>query len=223
MTAVVASMPVRTSNSLSTSSSGVSATMGTATTTTTTSTSTSSSRLSGSSHSPSPSGRGMILRLPNQPTLIETGSMSFLVSDAPTDDLLPSYAAEFKAHNVIHVVRVCESTYSTKRMEDLGFSVHNFEYKDGGNPPEELLAQWMQLVTSVFGTGHQSSTIAVHCVAGLGRAPVLVAVALIEYGMAPSEAVSFIRSRRTGAINNKQLDYLLSYKPHFVKSKCCIM
>lgn len=55
-------------------------------------------------------------------------------------------------------------------------------------------------------------TIAVHCVAGLGRAPVLVAIALVEYaGYDPVDAVSFIRKYRRGSINEKQLQYLEQY------------
>lgn len=77
--------------------------------------------------------------------------------------------------------------------------------------------------------------IAVHCVAGLGRAPVLVAIALIEAGMKYEDAVEMIRGNgdrrrmavvhsfttyiialadvRRGAINAKQLQYLSQYKP----------
>ena len=55
---------------------------------------------------------------------------------------------------------------------------------------------------------------AVHCVAGLGRAPVLVAIALIEAGMKFEEAVERIREVRRGAINAKQLQYLSQYKSH---------
>ena len=35
--------------------------------------------------------------------------------------------------------------------------------------------------------------VGVHCVTGLGRAPVLVAVALVELGMKYEDAVQFIR------------------------------
>ncbi|KAJ2815831.1 hypothetical protein GGI24_005924, partial [Coemansia furcata] len=51
-------------------------------------------------------------------------------------------------------------------------------------------------------------TIAVHCVAGLGRAPVLVAVALIEKGMDPLDSIEHVRHKRRGAFNNRQITYL---------------
>ena len=53
-------------------------------------------------------------------------------------------------------------------------------------------------------------TIAVHCVAGLGRAPVLVAIALIEAGMDPLDSIENIRSKRRGAFNKPQIAFLVS-------------
>jgi hypothetical protein len=56
--------------------------------------------------------------------------------------------------------------------------------------------------------------IAVHCVAGLGRAPLLVAIALIEEGMdEPMEALREVRRRRPGSLNHRQITYLERYKP----------
>lgn len=56
-----------------------------------------------------------------------------------------------------------------------------------------------------------AETVAVHCVAGLGRAPVLAAVALVELGLEPFEAVGWIRALRRGAINAAQMAFLEKY------------
>lgn len=61
-------------------------------------------------------------------------------------------------------------------------------------------------------TTNDTPCIAVHCVAGLGRAPVLVAVALIENGMSPLDAIEYIRRRRRGAFNSRQIQYVDGYK-----------
>eukprot|EP00667_Euglena_gracilis_P020031 EG_transcript_21561 len=59
------------------------------------------------------------------------------------------------------------------------------------------------------------ASIAVHCQAGLGRAPALVAIALMERGgMEPLDAIMYIRERRKGAFNAKQMAYLEAYSVH---------
>lgn len=54
--------------------------------------------------------------------------------------------------------------------------------------------------------------IAVHCVAGLGRAPFFVAVALINNGCSPSNAIELIRKNRPGAFNLTQANFILEFK-----------
>ena len=67
--------------------------------------------------------------------------------------------------------------------------------------------------------------IAVHCVAGLGRAPMLVAVALMEAGYDAELAVEHIRKARRGAINTRQLNFLYEYKAMRGKKNggCCVV
>ena len=57
-----------------------------------------------------------------------------------------------------------------------------------------------------------TARIGVHCVAGLGRAPFLVAIALINHGCSPINAIGLIRKDRKGALNITQANYILEYK-----------
>ncbi|KAF9434003.1 Protein tyrosine phosphatase type IVA 1 [Entomortierella beljakovae] len=171
-------------------------------------------------------------RLLNRPVLIEYKSLRFLISDAPSDSNLPLYIAEFVQHNTKDVVRVCDPTYVTTPLEKLGIKVHDCPFTDGEGPPPAITRGWLDLVKMRFGEDQEKvpkCTIAVHCVAGLGRAPLLVAIALIEAGMTPEESISFLRERRRGVLNTKQAKFILEYKrkkksrTRNMKAKCIIM
>lgn len=99
---------------------------------------------------------------------------------------------ELKRHNVHTVVRVCEPSYKIDELKNEGIAVYDLEYDDGTFPPDDVVDQWFKLLKKAF---HDlpEGCIAVHCVAGLGRAPVMVALALIELGLKYEEAVEIIR------------------------------
>lgn len=119
---------------------------------------------------------------------------------------------ELKKRNVKDVVRVCEATYKIDSLQEAGIRVVDMQFDDGTPPPPDIVEGWFDLLRSRF-REEPEACVAVHCVAGLGRAPVLVALALIELGMRYEDAVELIRQKRRGAINAKQLSYLASYKP----------
>ncbi|XP_063217453.1 PRL-1 phosphatase-like [Bacillus rossius redtenbacheri] len=146
------------------------------------------------------------------PCEIEFKNTKFLITDRPTDQNIHNYIQELKKHNVKDVVRVCEPSYNTDKLKKEGINVYDLEFDDGSPPPDEVINKWFELLRKRF---HEApgSCIAVHCVAGLGRAPVMVALALIEQGMKYEDAVVFIREKRRGAINAKQLAYLEKYRP----------
>ncbi|KAF9354226.1 Protein tyrosine phosphatase type IVA 1 [Mortierella sp. AD094] len=166
-------------------------------------------------------------RLLNKPALIEYQDMKFLISDAPSDSNLALYITEFEQHNVKDVVRVCDPTYATFPLDNLGIKVHDWPFGDGEGPPPAITREWLELVKSRFGKDQGKSpscAIAVHCVAGLGRAPLLVALALIEAGMTQEDSIAYLRERRRGVLNSKQTKFILDYKrKKSRKGKCTIM
>lgn len=143
-------------------------------------------------------------------SFIRFGKLQFFLTDRPTDRTLEAYIADLERHRSSVLVRVCEPTYSTELFSTHGITVHDWEFADGQPPPHSLIAKWIHLCNQVF-SGTDSS-IAVHCVSGLGRSPLLVGIALLEAGMKFDDAIFLIRSQRRGALNEKQLEFLRLYK-----------
>jgi len=147
--------------------------------------------------------------------------------DRPSRANITQFVHELKKCGVSDVVRVCEPTYNAEVLTKEGINLLDLTFTDGATPPTHIVEEWLLLVKQRLNE-RSDAVIATHCVAGLGRAPVLVAIALVECGMKYEDAVAYIRTRRRGAINAKQLDYLQKYKPlRILKAKkgkfmgCC--
>lgn len=184
--------------------------------------------------------------LMSKPTFLEHKEYRFLIMDAPTDANIKSYLGALKRKNVQIVCRACDPTYDPSPFINAGIRVADLSFADGDPPPPEVVTRWIAVLQEIF---HHPATppantttpapstststppaekpaIAVHCVAGLGRAPVLVAIALIEGGMQPFDAIAFVRKKRRGAINAKQLKFLENYKPQMKQKQpggCCLI
>lgn len=134
----------------------------------------------------------MIRQPATNSTPIEHKGLSFLVTERPSDKWMGTYIEDLKAHNVSTVVRICEATYNADKIRKNGIEVVDLNFPDGQAPPQDVIDIWFDLLRAQISTS-PDSTIAVHCVAGLGRAPLLVALALIERGMKYEDAVELIR------------------------------
>ncbi|XP_031632343.1 protein tyrosine phosphatase type IVA 1 [Contarinia nasturtii] len=162
------------------------------------------------------------------PARIEFKGMKFLITDRPSDSNIQNYIVELKKNNVSTVVRVCEPSYKIDELESQGITVSDLAYDDGTPPPQRIVDEWLEILRKNY-QENPEACVAVHCVAGLGRAPVLVSVALIELGLKYEAAVELIREKRRGAINSRQLAYLEKYRPksrlknkNGHKNSCCV-
>ena len=139
--------------------------------------------------------------------IIEYHNYKFMITDSPTNNNLDRYLQEYQAHNVSIIVRLCDSYYDSSIIKKAGIDVVNLSYEDGGVPSLSIINQWRDIVSK-----YKNSTIAVHCLSGLGRAPLLVCLSLIETGMDKIEAIEMIRRHRNGALNSKQISFIIDYK-----------
>ncbi|EHB04381.1 Protein tyrosine phosphatase type IVA 1 [Heterocephalus glaber] len=163
------------------------------------------------------------------PVEVTYRNMRFLITYNPTSSTLNRFIEELKKFGITTIVRVCDATYDPALVEEEGIQVLDWPFDDGSSPSKQIVDDWLNLVNIKF---HEEPgcCIAVHCVAGLGRTPVLVALALIESGTKNEDAVQFIRQKRRGAFNSKQLLYLEKYSKMQLcfrdsighRNNCCI-
>ncbi|KAF3852750.1 hypothetical protein F7725_006105 [Dissostichus mawsoni] len=141
----------------------------------------------------------------NRPAPVEITykNMRFLITHNPTNVTLNKFIEELKKYGVSTVVRVCEATYDSTLVVKEGIQVLDWPFDDGAPPSNQIVDDWLNLLKL--------------------KAPVLVALALIECGMKYEDAVQFIR--------HKQLFYLEKYRPKMRlrfkdsnghRNNCCI-
>lgn len=176
-------------------------------------------------------------------TVIDHFPLRFVITDSPSNASIKPHVQELLKYKVKHAVRAMDSTYSVGPLKEAGIAVHEMNFRDGDSPPIYVLERWLKLVQRCFikqptltlrkfkkedsvrfasevSLLQPDERVSVHCVAGLGRAPVLVAVALVEFGrITPQEAIQLIREKRRGAINTKQERWLHEYVPRFSRTK----
>jgi len=150
---------------------------------------------------------------------IEYNNMRFLITEQPQDITMDTYIQLLQEHGVSHLVCATDQAYHTADLSK-SVAVSELSFPDGSAPTQEIIERWLSLVNTEF-KGTPGTCVGVHCVTGLGRAPVLVATALIELGMKYEDAVDLIRKKRRGAINSRQLEFLSKYKrrKYFIKGK----
>ncbi|KAM9971753.1 hypothetical protein ACTFIW_011736 [Dictyostelium discoideum] len=154
-------------------------------------------------------------------TIIESSTHKFILFDEPTEETIPYFKDLMKKNSCINIVRCCEINYDASLFE--GVKIHELCFKDGNVPPKDIIERWLEILKQVFiENGKQKTTVGIHCIAGLGRTPLLVCIALIEDGMKPLQAVEFVRSKRKNAINSPQIKFLKEYKAS-KKAGCKIM
>ncbi len=150
------------------------------------------------------------MSLSNPITYIKYKHLKIHISETPTVMTLSYFIDYISKNQIKHIVRLCESKYSSDLFSNINF--YDWEMNDGSEPSNEIISKWNDVVKL-------NEPILVHCVAGLGRAPTLAAIALIENQMEPTEAINLIRKKRRGTFNSKQLDFVCNYKKSKTKSK----
>ena len=147
-------------------------------------------------------------------TLINYKQKKFYISESPNNNNIVLFLQQISKNNIKHIVRLCKPYYDSQYIINENINFYDWYIDDGLLPSNDIINKWLQLINST------SEPILVHCSAGLGRAPTLVALALINNKMDAYDTIDYIRSKRIGSFNVTQIDFLLN-KNQTKNTKCC--
>ncbi|KAJ1964174.1 hypothetical protein IWQ62_003006 [Dispira parvispora] len=137
--------------------------------------------------------------------------LRFMITDCPTVSTLPRYLMHCKRVHVVDVVQACSLVYPSHMVQQNNIEVHALSFDQDGLPTPQAVQYWLALVERRAAQAEREAssipnaptfrTISIHCVSGYGRAPLMVALALIKLaGMHPMAAVHHIQRKRPKAL-----------------------
>eukprot|EP00474_Spongospora_subterranea_P011399 CRZ11857.1 hypothetical protein [Spongospora subterranea] len=151
---------------------------------------------------------------------VEYGGRRYVISPLPTTALVPIWVARLRELEVGLLVRLSEDqSYTAQDLGDIRFV--EFPLQDGAVPNSEQVTAWNELAEGFFKC-NPGRALAIHCTAGLGRSAVVVAISLMNARLSAEKAIELIRSKRKGALNAKQVAFVLDYKAKRRRKFCCV-
>ncbi|KAB0366314.1 hypothetical protein FD754_010470 [Muntiacus muntjak] len=145
--------------------------------------------------------------------------MRFVITHNPTNVALNKVTEELKKYGGTTIGKCVKKLMTLTLSDKEGIQVLNWHFENGTQPSHQIVDD------------HRGCCIAVRCIAGLGRVPVLVTLAVTEGGMKYEDAAQFIRQKWLGAFNSKPLLYLEKHGPKMRlcfkdsnghRNNCCI-
>jgi protein-tyrosine phosphatase len=144
---------------------------------------------------------------------------NFIISGTPSDSIIDEYISLLQKNSINLVINLTESNnrYNTEKIKNINIDYLHFPIEDGNILTDEKIKHFIAFL-------YRYNSIAFHCQAGLGRAPLMCAIGfIILFNYKPLDAITKIREKEKLAFNTIQLTYLTHFKRNKYISKSCII
>ena len=114
-----------------------------------------------------------------------------------------------KDRGITTILCLLEQPLNKEEATSMGLRYVNIPMEDHGKPEVEKLLEAVDVIKETIS---RDGKILIHCAAGLGRTGTVLAAYLIkEEGFDVDSAVEYVRRRRPGSIERKQVDALREF------------
>ena len=162
-----------------------------------------------------------------KPVVIPGQQISFIISSDPNLFGWDHYLKMLAHYSVYLIIEFSTSIYPadiTTHFANHQIKVKWLPVQEGHFPTTDAIQNWFKIIENVGNqriTG-QKQGIALHCNSGLGRAPLMVCLALIHEGQTASSSIDIIRKHVPHALNQIQVRFLYDFEMEIKKHSCSI-
>ena len=149
-----------------------------------------------------------------KPVIIDTAQIQFIMTECPTLQQIHEFILLLKYYNINYLLRINKDSYDTNLIlqEIPNLIIKNLYFPDGEFPTTDIINKYIAFKTECC-TENLHPIVAIHCVASLGRAPCIIALEMILYdNLNRFTIIDYIRNKKKGCFNTKQLKWVLEYK-----------
>ena len=143
---------------------------------------------------------------------------NFIISESPTADNMEEYIKVLQQHSINLVINLTElNTYNNNDIINANIKYLHFPLQDGSTPSDPKINYLLKILDMY-------NSIAFHCTAGFGRAPLMLAISFIMlYNKNSIDIIKMIREKEKNALNNVQVRYLFSFsRKKYINNNCTI-
>lgn len=160
--------------------------------------------------------------------IIETTQIQFIMTECPILQQIPEFISLLKHYNVNYLLRINKDSYDTNLIlqEIPNLIIKDLYFPDGEFPTTDIINEYIEFIIECK-KENLHPIVAIHCVASLGRSPCIIALEMINQKMFNNNRftiIDYIRNKKKGCFNTKQLKWVLEYIPpkNFTKgTKIC--
>jgi protein tyrosine phosphatase type 4A len=142
---------------------------------------------------------------------------NFIISGKPND--LNEYISIITKNSINLVINLTDDNTNLieNKLKNVNIDYLHFPLVDGHGLSDDKIQNLLNFL-------NRYNSIAFHCVAGLGRAPLILGICLILlYNYKPIAVMEKIREKQPKALNTIQINFLMNFKrKKFVDNNCII-
>lgn len=153
-------------------------------------------------------------------TEIKIGVIKFVITEIPKKEQLTEYETLLKNSHVDLLIRIVEKSL-LYNISVPGLSIVDFtDFVDGSIPTKEIMERYVTLIEKIK-LKCSNPVVAMHCMSSLGRCPTFLGISMIYFNpkMDRYDIIIYIRKMRPGALNSKQMNWLIDLKIQNNKKK----